>query len=385
MSNYVYSLGVRGGGQGRQDDDLAQQQRRNALAMLEQQQARGRQFDNALMNGGVDAAAQVDPQAAAPFLKQRDEQNQRALEGIATRAWGVYTAPSPRVAAQSMGSLESFAEELGKPVDQVTDDEVRALARVDAYQAISQAGLDPAKFKEPEAPQQPYAVQQQRGPGGATIYSDGKRFQVVAPNAAPAPPREPPETFSPFTQADGTTVLLGNRGTIRPTDLRGPIKQSPANDKARQAAAVKIPQVDAAVRRVERLAQASENLGGMLADGGPVDGFALSRTPSGQELTQAGANLIQVLTALTRTPGIGSQSDLEQRLAMLQLPTPDMYPAVRQRAVAELRQFMSELRQAYVNVAAGQGVAMPDEAGGAGIASRGPAAPAGVVDFGSLK
>lgn len=35
--------------------------------------------------------------------------------------------------------------------------------------------------------------------------------------------KEPAESFSPFTQADGTVVLVGNRGTQKPTDLSGKV------------------------------------------------------------------------------------------------------------------------------------------------------------------
>jgi hypothetical protein len=47
------------------------------------------------------------------------------------------------------------------------------------------------------------------------------RVAFTAPKEAP---QYAPETFSPFTQADGTVVLLGSRGTQRPTSLKGQTK-----------------------------------------------------------------------------------------------------------------------------------------------------------------
>jgi hypothetical protein len=104
------------------------------------------------------------------------------------------------------------------------------------------------------------------------------------------------------------------------------------------------------LRRVERIEQASEKL---TFGGGPVDAKVLGLTPSYKELEQAGASLMPVLTALTRVPGIGSQSDLEQRLAQLQIPSGDMYPETRKKAIAELKLFIEDLRNAYTNVAEG--------------------------------
>jgi hypothetical protein len=147
---------------------------------------------------------------------------------------------------------------------------------------------------------------------------------------------------------------LRQSGNRSPDDRRDPPVPA-AELKARRDAKQKLVTVDAAMRRVERLAAASQNLGNAVADGGPVDGFLLSRTPSGQELVQSAASLMPALTALTRVPGIGAQSDLEQRLAQLQLPDPSMYPDVRARAVEELKLFMADLRNAYLNAAGMEG------------------------------
>lgn len=361
-------------------------QRRNALAQQEEQYARQGQFRNALQTGGVNAAAQVDPIAAQPLMEQEQTKRSQALQGVAAKAWGIYTAQSPRMAAQSSGILASMAEEVGKPPEALTDDDVRALARQDAYKAISAGGLDPRQFKEPEAPAQSYGVTEAPGPFGSRILTNGRTFQVVEPpkpkgsGGGPKPPSGYQYATDPAT---GETILAPVRGG--PADPNRPRPSSPAQEKQKREAIIRMPQVDAAIRRVDRLSQASQSLGNFLADGGPIDGPLLSKTKSGQELEQSAASLMPVLTALTRVPGIGAQSDLEQRLAMLQLPSVDMYPEVRARAVAELQAFMRDLRQAYVNLAAGTGVQMPEEGASAGVVTQGAAPGGGVVDFGSLK
>jgi hypothetical protein len=118
--------------------------------------------------------------------------------------------------------------------------------------------------------------------------------------------------------------------------------------------------LQAALRRLDRVKTASEKL----SFGGPVIGGVVGMTPEGQELDQANAQLLTELTALTRVPGVGAQSDLEQRLAQLQLPTAGMYPTVRANAIKELEMFLGDLEKAISNVEGGQspvdGGGMPD-------------------------
>jgi hypothetical protein len=120
---------------------------------------------------------------------------------------------------------------------------------------------------------------------------------------------------------------------------------------ATSQAGFKSVRLDAATRRLERVKQASESMG----IGGPGWGMVSGVTPSGQELEQANSQLIGELTALTRIPGVGSQSDLEQRLATLQLPTAGMYPSVRANAIKELESFLKDLDGAIQKVEGGSG------------------------------
>jgi hypothetical protein len=108
--------------------------------------------------------------------------------------------------------------------------------------------------------------------------------------------------------------------------------------------------LQAALRRLDRVKAASEKL----SFGGPVIGGVVGMTPDGQELDQANAQLLTELTALTRVPGVGAQSDLETRLANLQLPSSAMYPQVRANAIKELELFLGDLEAALTNVG-GQG------------------------------
>jgi hypothetical protein len=135
--------------------------------------------------------------------------------------------------------------------------------------------------------------------------------------------------------------LVQHRGNLAGAEAEGKAAVIPADDRI--TAQNKQPRVEAAVRRLDRVAQASSALDNNMLSGGPVQGAVIGLTEEGNELDQANAQLITELTALTRTPGLGSQSDFEQRLAQLVLPSAAMYPSVRKKAITELQAFMEDL------------------------------------------
>jgi hypothetical protein len=123
--------------------------------------------------------------------------------------------------------------------------------------------------------------------------------------------------------------------------------------KNSQAMNVKKAQLQTVQRQIDRLEQASNAVGqNSVFDGGPLDQYALKFGKQGQELEQASASIMPVLTALTRVPGVGAQSDLESRLAQLQLPSAGMHPEVRAQAIKALREYMADLGAAYENLGA---------------------------------
>jgi hypothetical protein len=128
-------------------------------------------------------------------------------------------------------------------------------------------------------------------------------------------------------------------------------KPAAADEKYKREIKSKQPRLQAAIRRVDRLAEAAESIAqNKVFDGGPLDQHAINWTKQGQEMEQAAASLVPELTALTRVPGIGSQSDLETRLAGLQFPSSKFAPEVNRKAVAELKAFMADLKDVYGSV-----------------------------------
>lgn len=154
--------------------------------------------------------------------------------------------------------------------------------------------------------------------------------------------------------------LVQHRGKLAGAETEAKAAVIPADDRI--TAQNKLPRVEAAQRRLERVLEASAALENNTLSGGPMQGGVIGLTEEGNELDQANAQLLTELTALTRTPGIGSQSDFEQRLQNLVLPSADMYPSVRRKAIAELQAFMEDLSYEIQRIGSGE----PPQAQGAG-------------------
>lgn len=134
--------------------------------------------------------------------------------------------------------------------------------------------------------------------------------------------------------------------------------------KAIQAARAKVPQLQNAIRGLTRIDQALKSLEGGMVNTGPMDQFAMRMTKSGQELEAAVGGIQNSFLALTRVPGVGSQSDLEARIAALQYPSLDKHPEVNRRTLYQLQLFAKDLADAYTAVL--EGAATPAQQDAAG-------------------
>jgi len=126
---------------------------------------------------------------------------------------------------------------------------------------------------------------------------------------------------------------------------------SDAQRKDMLARRAKIPQVQNVTRGLSRIDSALQKLNGALLDTGPVDAKIQQYTPAGQELEAAVGAIQNSMLALTRVPGIGSQSDLEARIANMQYPSLDKAPDVNRRTMENLKAFAADLKAAYDSAA----------------------------------
>jgi hypothetical protein len=242
--------------------------------------------------------------------------------------------------------------------------------------ALRDAGMDPAQFTiDPAQGDTPETVIRQAGDyarmlGGAgqqsrvqstQVLEDGTIAYVTSDGQIVKTGEKARNPLQFATDVGGGVPGFANRQSGQVTPVSTPqAENQAAADRAQATAAAqargdaqggtKPVRLQAALRRLDRVKAASEKL----SFGGPVIGGVVGMTPEGQELDQANAQLLTELTALTRVPGVGAQSDLEQRLAQLQLPTAGMYPTVRANAIKELEQFLGDLEAALTNVG-GQG------------------------------
>lgn len=123
-----------------------------------------------------------------------------------------------------------------------------------------------------------------------------------------------------------------------------------SNERAKTA------QLNNVDRGLSRIDAALGKLGGTLVDTGPIDGYLIAGTEAGQELERAVNAIQNDMLALTRVPGIGSQSDLEARIASQKYPSIYNHPSVNKANVEQLKSFMADLRR-QITGQAGQGAA----------------------------
>lgn len=112
-----------------------------------------------------------------------------------------------------------------------------------------------------------------------------------------------------------------------------------SNERAKTA------QLNNVDRGLSRIDSALKGLTGKFVDTGPIDGRLMIATPEGQELEAAVGAIQNDMLALTRVPGIGSQSDLEAKIANLKYPSIYNHPSVNAANVQQLRAFMADLRR----------------------------------------
>lgn len=120
-------------------------------------------------------------------------------------------------------------------------------------------------------------------------------------------------------------------------------KAENAADRSKSAIA-KTPQLQNVERGLDRIDAALSALEkGVIGDTGPLDQYYQQFTPQGQELNAAVGAIQNDMLALTRVPGIGSQSDLEAKIANMKYPALSNDPAVNRRNAQQLRAFIGDL------------------------------------------
>lgn len=175
---------------------------------------------------------------------------------------------------------------------------------------------------------------------------------VAQPQPFGAPQRQPAASRSSTAgQKAPTGYRFRPDGNLEPIP-GGPADRPQAAPQARQpqprqtaAQAQRIPEINDVERGIDRIDAALRALeDNPLFDGGPLDARVLAGTKEGQDLIAAVGAIQNSMSSLTRVPGMGSQSDLEAKLASLRFPSLEMNPQTNRATLEGLRQFVADLR-----------------------------------------
>ena len=180
---------------------------------------------------------------------------------------------------------------------------------------------------------------------------------VAAPTGTPLVGRRKEDEARAVAQAQ-SDVELSNLPTKLDMQTQADIAKSRGVEQAKSEQErasnerAKTAQLNNVDRGLTRIDAALKALSGRLVDTGPIDGRLMVSTPQGQELEAAVGAIQNDMLALTRVPGIGSQSDLEAKIANLKYPSIYNHPSVNAANVQQLKAFMGDLRNQITGSAA---------------------------------
>lgn len=350
-------------------------------------------------------AAAINPEAAGQYQSAGDQQYRR-LMNVSKMMRDAINTGNPTAKQRAFQTIKPFLSQMagGRPVPEQWDDSllpgfeqfenrISMAAGPEAQQrnvsvAPGSAIVDPATgqviYERPFAPQKPiwdsargvFINPPSAGPtSGPTkpdmeadialanelvasgvapemvdrfLESRGQRAQQMSPQAgAQAIPVAGVSPRPEISAVDQERLRLDQErlNLQREEANRKASAPSPAAQKASVAQSTKLPQINNVERGLDRIDSALKGLSGSVVNTGPLDQYVVRNLPSGQELEAAIGGIQNSLLALTRVPGVGSQSDLEAKIAALQYPSLDKDPEVNRRTLANLREFVADLKR----------------------------------------
>lgn len=224
-----------------------------------------------------------------------------------------------------------------------------AAAQAPPLQFVGQDGK-PVNIDPSLPPEVQRSIAQNEGawanaPQGATAQ--------LPPSASPAqqirPYQAPPSYIDQRKLAiDERELQLKEQQQAQQADIRARQQQAREEEARRKAAqAQRVPEIDDVERGIDRIDAALKAIeDNTVFDGGPLDARFLAATKEGQELIAATGAIQNSMSSLTRVPGMGSQSDLEAKLAALRFPSLEMNPQTNRATLENLRKFIADLRAA---------------------------------------
>lgn len=158
----------------------------------------------------------------------------------------------------------------------------------------------------------------------------------------------PPEAVSGMGLPADTLVQLNNKNGKLDILSKAPDQPFSATDIS--AARLKLIQIKIARNQLELVKNKYAALKDTFSAGA---GGAFLPTEAGKEADAAVNPMKEMVTSITRTPGIGAMSDYETRLAQLKFPDRNQYESVSAQQIQSIEQLLNDLESGYREILGG--------------------------------
>ena len=277
-------------------EEIKNRRETNRLGALDQQM-RQQQFEANQQRATQEQEKLRKDQQLAILIPMAEKGNEAAIDELAKRVDGLN--PAAGIAfrtdpAQRAEALKVFRQQFGIPAEKT-----------------------------------PGELAVQRFPGFGSVLTQGGEYKGSRPD--PAPQQYGPESFSPQQLEDGSIALVGNRGTIRGTELRGPQKADSAQVKADEDRIKREQAWDLYSTARDGLVSGLEG-----ATTNPVIGRFPAVTAKQQVAEGGVAAMAPVLKQLFRVSGEGVFTDKDQQLLLDMVPKRTDLPEARSEKIANI-------------------------------------------------
>lgn len=292
--------------------------------------------------------------------KQAEAERQQAEADAEDQAWndGIAAFQSAQTDAERRQHLTTLARidpQATSVIARQWDAQQKASAPAPSVQITQSPGpyggtilSDGNRWQFVEQPRQPVRSSGgggSGGGGGASTQSDAEQYQVL-----------PPEAIKAYGLPEGTVAQVGPKGKIEIIS-KPPDQQFTPKDLS--AARAKLNQIRIAKNQLNVLKTKYAALKDTFSSG---IGGAWVPSEAGKAADAAVNSMRDTITSLTRTPGIGSMSDFETRLAQLKFPDRGQYESVSQQQIQSLEQLINDLDSGYREILSGTQTQSPPSA-----------------------
>jgi hypothetical protein len=295
-----------------------------------QQRRQAHEYRNALL--AQDQQQQAFQQQRYSDEQAQGQQTQASVLDLIDQAEAAFEQGGFEAVRPIVGQLAAYdpriAEQIAKSYED--DEKVGTLYQTAEGFLPAEQAVGKMPYRAPERPQQ------------APTGSWSSPFQGVGPDGKPGLYRQHSVSGKVEPLNLGAVPKGGTQQSVKATKEAG-LAQSRIN-----AARAATTELDEAMKVLQQ---------SRLFGTGPVAGRLGGMAAPVQRYEAAVRRLFGHIQAITRIPGIGSQSDWEGRMQLLTLPSAEYDESINLQAAGELKQFLQDVEMAYQNAYGESGVA----------------------------